>query len=146
MFVVRKLNRELPLRLCLQGQAGDVGRAKSEPRVFTRRRTHMADGANGWARANHHLAREELLAMAADAGIVIRKVGDIGKVSVRVVCSWNFVTSFARQAFVFIGGMKKRRVFCGRTARCLSLRSRWCCAGTAAGLGGNSGDQANSDD
>ena len=80
----------------------DVGRAKREARLFTWRGAHLTDSANARARSHHHLAREELLTMAAHAGIVIGKIGDVRKVSLRVPCRWDFVTSIARQAFVFV--------------------------------------------
>src|ERR1043166_9541170 len=103
---MRKLDSELPLWLCLQGQARDVGGAKSEPSFFTRRGAHVTDGADRWARANHRLAREELLAVTAHAGIVIGKVGNVGKVSLGIPLGRKLVTSVAREAFVLIGRMK----------------------------------------
>ena len=99
-----KLDRELPYSRLLYFSDFDcrVGLAKGEARIFTRRGAHMTNGADGRAGADHRLTREELLPMASHAGIVIGKIGDIRKLSLRVPCSWDFVTSIARQAFVFV--------------------------------------------
>ena len=76
--------------------------AKREARIFTWRGAHVTDGANAWARSHHHLAREELLTMTSHAGIVIRKIGGVGKVSLRIPGGWDFVTSIACEAFVLV--------------------------------------------
>jgi len=102
MLVMGKLDRELPFLLLLHWELCDVWRAKCEARIFTGCGAHVTHGANAWARPHQHLAREKLLTMAAHAGIVIRKVGDIGKVPLRIRCSGDFVTGIARQAFVFV--------------------------------------------
>jgi hypothetical protein len=102
MLVMGKLDRELPFLFLLHRELRDVGRAKREAHLFTWRGAHVTDGANAWACSHQHLAREELLPMTTHAGIVIGKIGDIGKVSFRIPCSWDFVTSIARQGFVFV--------------------------------------------
>src|SRR5438105_5285009 len=102
MLVMGKLDRELPFLFLLHRELRDVWRAKREARIFTRRGAHVTDSANARARSHHHLAREELLTMASHAGIVIRRVCYIGKVSFCIPCSWDFVTGIARQAFVFV--------------------------------------------
>ena len=102
MLVMRKLDCELPFLFRLHREFRDVWRAKRKPRIFTRRGAHMTDGANTRARSHHHLARKELPTVASHTGVMIGKVCDIGEVSLRIRCSWNFVTSIARQAFVFV--------------------------------------------
>jgi hypothetical protein len=84
MLVMRKLDRELPFLFLLHRELRDVWRAKREARIFPRRGAYVTDSANGWARSHQHLARKELLSMASHAGVVIGKVGDIGKVSLRI--------------------------------------------------------------
>ena len=102
MHVMGKLDRELPFLFLLHRELRDVWRAKREARIFTWRGAHVTDSANARARSHHHLAREELLSMTAHAGIVIGKIGDVGKVSLCIPGSWDFVASIARQAFVFV--------------------------------------------
>jgi hypothetical protein len=102
MLVMGKLDRELPFLFLLHRELRDVWRAEREARIFTWRGTYVADSANAWARSHHHLAREELLTMTTHTRIVIGKIGDIRKVSLRIPGSWDFVTGIARQAFVFV--------------------------------------------
>ena len=102
MFVMGKIDCELPFLPLLHRELRDVWRAKREARTFTWRGAQVTDSTNAWARSHHHLAREELLTMTTHTGIVIRKIGDVGKVSLRIPGSWDFVTSIARQAFVFV--------------------------------------------
>src|SRR5437016_3194755 len=96
MLVVRKLNHELPRVIRI---------AKTEASLVTRRSFRMAVAADYRLRAF-----EKLLAMAAHASIVIRKVGDVGKaVHLCPVCGGNFVAS--RACFLMLpGGVRKCRV------------------------------------
>src|SRR5438067_10584404 len=96
MLIMGKLDRELPFLFLLHRELRDVWRAKREARIFTWRGAHVTDSTNAWTRSHHHLAREELLTMTAHAGVVIGKVCYVGKVSLRIPCSWDFVTSIAR--------------------------------------------------
>ncbi len=102
MLVVWKLDRELPFQFRLDRQLRDVGFAKSKARVFTWGGAHVTYGANAWARTAHYLSREKLLTVTTDARVVIGKVSYIRKVSLSIPFSRNFMTSIARQAFMFI--------------------------------------------
>lgn len=101
MFVVGKLDRELPFIFRLCRLAGDIRLAETEAPVFARRRTHVTDRANRRTRADESLSRKELLSMATDTGVVVWKVSDIGEVAFRRPFSWDLVTGSAGEAFVF---------------------------------------------
>ena len=60
----------------------------------------MADSANYRPGSNERLAREKLLAMTTNAGVVIGKVRDVGKVSLRRPRGRKFVTIVAGKAFM----------------------------------------------
>lgn len=107
MFVVGKLDRELPFIFRFCCLAGDIRFAEGESPIFARRRPHVTDRANRRTRADESLSRKELLSMATDAGVMVWKVSDIGKVTFRRPFSWNFVTGIAGEAFVLFGRVKK---------------------------------------
>src|SRR5215831_4818866 len=62
--------------------------------------------------------------MTTDAGVVIRKIGDVGKVAVRVPGGWDFMTSVTGKALMFFGSVKEDRIFRGGAARRLWLGAR----------------------
>ena len=103
MFVVRELDSELPFVLRLRRLISIVRLAESEAPIFAWRGTHMTDGANCRASAGESLSREELLPVAANAGIVIGKVCRVGKTSLRRPRSRQLVTRVAREALVLVG-------------------------------------------
>ena len=103
MFVVRKLDLELPLVFKLRSLVSTIRFTKSEPAIFARRRPHMTDCANCGAGTAHCLTREELRPVATHTRIVIRKIRDIGECAVRSPGSRNPVTGVALQTLVFVG-------------------------------------------
>jgi len=100
MLVMRKLDRELPFFFRPGWLTSIVGITKGEACIVTRRGAHMTNGADGRAGSDHRLAREELLPVAANAGIVIGEISDVRKVSFGVPRGWDFVTGIAREALV----------------------------------------------
>ena len=108
MFVVRKLDRKLPFIFWFCRLISRIRLAKSEARVFARRGAHVTNRANRGAGAGKSLSREELLTMAANAGVVIGKVCGVGKISLRRPLGWQLVTGVAREALVFLGRVQKR--------------------------------------
>ena len=108
MFVVRKLDRKLPFIFWFCRLISRIRLAKSEARIFARRGAHVTDGTDRRARAGKSLSREELLTMAANAGVVIGKVCGVGKISLRRPLGWQLVTGVAREALVFLGRVQKR--------------------------------------
>src|ERR1041385_554062 len=100
MFVMRKLDRELPLVFGLRLLISLVWSAKGEARIFTRRGAHVTDSANCGTRSDHRLAREELLPMTTHTGVVIGKVGNVRKVSFCSPRCRNLVTFVALETLV----------------------------------------------
>lgn len=83
MFIVRKFDRKLPAPHWI---------AKVEASGIAWRGFVMAVGTDRWLGA-----LEELWAMTADAGVVIGKVGDVGKVAdLFPISRGSLVTSLAR--------------------------------------------------
>src|SRR5262249_5266029 len=101
MFVMRELDPELLLDLRLLLLLSIVRQAKGEPPLFLWRRPNMTNRANCRAGADNCLARKELLSMTAHAGLMIREVGDIGKLSPGSPNRRDLVTSITSQALVF---------------------------------------------
>src|SRR5438094_1739055 len=91
VLVMRKFDRELPFFFRPGWLARVVRLAERETCVFPGRGAHVTHRANGWASANERLTCEKLLPVTTDAGIVIRKISNIGKVSFRVPRGRNFV-------------------------------------------------------
>ena len=107
MLVVGKLDYELPLVFRFRLLIRRLWFTKREPRFSARRGFHMADRADRGTRSDHRLFREELLPMAADTGIVIWKVSNVGKISLCSRRGRNLVTFVARQGFMFFRRVKK---------------------------------------
>ena len=102
MFVMRKLDRELPRWFRLHWQVRDIWFTEREARIFTWRGAHVTDGANARARSHHHLAREELLPVTSNARIVIGKISNIGKVAFCIPRRGNFVTLIAVKTLMLV--------------------------------------------
>ncbi len=102
MFVVRKLNRELPFVFWLRRLTGTVRLAKDETRIFARRRARVTDSADCRPGTGKRLPSEKLLPMTANAGVVIGKVCRVGKISLRRPSGRQLVTGVAREALMFV--------------------------------------------
>ena len=107
MFVVRKLDGELAFVFRPRRLTSIVRFAESEARIFARRRARVTDSANRRASARKSLPREELLPVAAHAGVVIGKVCGVWEISFRRPFGWELVTGVAREALVFLGRVQK---------------------------------------
>lgn len=107
MFVVGKLDGELAFVFRLRRLIGTVRFAESEARVFARRGAQVTNSANRRARAGERLPREELLPVAANAGVVIGKVRCVREISFRCPVGRKFVTGVAREALVLFRRMQK---------------------------------------
>jgi len=103
MLVVRKLGSELPFFFRLRRLLCTVGFAKREARIVPWRSPQMTDGANCRACTCECLLRKKLLPMAANTSIVIGKIRDVRKRSLRIPFCRNFVTRVAAQTFVLFG-------------------------------------------
>ena len=112
MFVVGELDRELPFIFWFYGLPCGVRFAEDEAAVFARRAAHVTDRANSRTRAGERLAREKLLSMTTDTGIVVWKVGDIREITFSGPCGRNFVTGITHQTLVFVRRMLECRVLC----------------------------------
>ena len=102
MFVVRKLDRELPFIVWFCGLAGAIRFAENETPVFARCRAHVTDRANRRTRADERLAREKLLSMTTDTGIMVWKVSNVRKVALCRPGSGKLVARVTGQALVFV--------------------------------------------
>ena len=107
MFVVRELDGELAFVFRLRRVSSIVRFAKSETRIFARCGARVTDSANRRASAGESLPRKELLSVAAHAGVVIGKVCGVREISFRRPVGRQFVTSVARDAFVFLRRVQK---------------------------------------
>ena len=103
MFVVRKLDRELPFVFWFRSLAGAIRLTENETNLLAGGGAQMADDTNGGAGAGQRLSREKLLSMTTDTGIMVWKVGNVGKVALRRPWRGNFVAGVARQTLVFVG-------------------------------------------
>lgn len=112
MFVVGKLDRELPFIFRFCGLARAIRFAEGEAAVFARRGAHVTDRADSRTRAGERLTREKLLSMTTYAGIVVWKISDIRKITFCSPCGRNFVTAITAQTFVFVRRMLESRVLC----------------------------------
>ena len=101
MLVMGKLDRELPFIFRLWHLAGNIRFPESVSPIFARRRTHVTDSANRRTGAEERLSRKELLSMTTDAGVMLWKVSDVGKITFRRPFSWDLVTGIAGEVFVF---------------------------------------------
>jgi hypothetical protein len=63
----------------------------------------MTDSADSRTGAGERLAREKLLSMTTDTGIMVWKVGNVRKTTLRGPCRGNLVARIASQTLVFIG-------------------------------------------
>lgn len=100
MLVVRELDRELPFIFWLRRLSRAVRFSKSEARIFARRRVHMTDRTDRRARSGKSLSREKLLAMTTHTSVMIGKICDVRKISLRRPGGGDFVASIAREPFV----------------------------------------------
>ena len=103
MFVVGKLDRELPFIFCFGRLARAIRFSEDKAAVFARRGAHVTDRADSRTRAGKRLAREKLLSMTTDTSIMVWKVSDIGEITLSGPCGGNFVTGITRQTLVFAG-------------------------------------------
>src|SRR5262252_7160111 len=122
MLVMGKLDRELPLVFRFGRLISCVWFAKGEPRFLARRRSQVADRTNCRTRAAEGLPGKELLPVTANTGIVIGKVGHIGKVAFRIPRRRNLVAAVAGEALMFFGKVQEGRVLRGRSPRRLWRR------------------------
>jgi len=122
MFVVRKLDRELPFVFWFGRLIGIVRLAEAEARIFARRSAQMTDDANRRTRCDKGLAREKLLPVATDTRFMIGKVSNVWEFSFGGPGSWNFVTRAARQILVVFRRMQEMRVLVRSSPRRLWLR------------------------
>ena len=122
MLVVRKLDRELAFVFCFGRLVRTVRFAKSKAPSFTRCGTHVADGANGRAGEHKSLTCEKLLAMTTYTSVMVWKVSNVGKRSLRSPFSGKRVARVTSQALVPGGGVEKSGILCGRAPRRLLLR------------------------
>jgi len=99
---MRKLDRELPFFIGFRRLIGIIRFAESEACILTGRGAHMTNGADGRASSDHGLPCEELLPVAANAGVVIGKISNVRKCSFRRRRRRDFVATIARQALVLI--------------------------------------------
>ena len=102
MFVVRELDSELAFVFRLRRLISVVRFPESEARIFARRGAQVTNRADNRTGANQSLSREKLLPVAAHAGIVIRKVCHVGKISFRRPRGRELVTVVACEALVFV--------------------------------------------
>ena len=100
MFVVRKLNRELPFFFWLHRLIRVIRKAENIARIRAWSGAHMTNGANRRTRTDESLACEELLTMTVHASIVTGEIGHIGKISFGGPDSWKFMTGAACKALV----------------------------------------------
>jgi hypothetical protein len=103
MFVVGKLDFELPLISGFGGLVRRVWFTESEPPIFPRRGLQMTDGANRRARSHERLARKELWPVTTDARIMVGKISDVGKSPVRRPRGRDLVTRVALETLMFVG-------------------------------------------
>ena len=103
MFVVGKLDRELPFIFWFCSLAGAVRFTENEAPLFARGGAHMADRANSRTSAGERLSREKLLSMTTDAGVVIWKISHVRKVTFCRPGCRHFVTGVADQSLVLVG-------------------------------------------
>ena len=103
MFVVGKLDRELPFIFCFGRLARAIRFSEDKAAVFARRGAHVTDRADSRTRAGKRLAREKLLSMTTYTSIMVWKISDIRKITLSGPCGGNFVTGTTRQTLVFVG-------------------------------------------
>ena len=112
MFVVGELDRELSFVFRFRSLARAIRFSEDEAPVFARRGTHVTNRANNRARAGERLAREKLLSMTTDTGIMVWKVSNIRKITLCGPCGRNFVAGVTHQTLVFVRRMLEGRVLC----------------------------------
>lgn len=103
MFVVGKVDLELPLVFWFRRLVRPVRFAESEAAIFAWRRAQMTNRTDRRAGSDERLAREELRPVTAHARVVIGKVSHVGKRTTSRPRCWNLVTRVALEALVFIG-------------------------------------------
>ncbi len=112
MFVVGKLDCELPFISCFGSLACAVRFAEDKAPFFARRGAQVTNRADSRTRAGERLAREKLLSMTMDTGIVVWKVSDIREITLSGPCGGNFVTGITHQTLVFVRRMLECRILC----------------------------------
>jgi hypothetical protein len=99
---MRKLDRELPFFFRPGWLTSSVGISEDEAGILTGRGPYMTNSADGRAGADECLSCEKLLPVTTNAGVVIGKISNVRKISLRGPRRWNFVTGIAGEAFVLI--------------------------------------------
>ncbi|SRR6266436_7667732 len=102
MFVVRKLDGELSFVLWFCRLAGAIRFAENKPAILARSGAHVTDRANSRTRPDERLAREKLLSVTTDTGIVVWEVSDIRKITFRGPGRGDLVARIASQTLMFI--------------------------------------------
>ena len=100
MFVVGKLDLELPFISWFGSLARAVRFAETEASLLARRRAHVTDSANNRTRPHERLSREELRSMTTNTGVMVWKIGDIRKVALGSPGRRDLVTGIAPKTFV----------------------------------------------
>ena len=103
MFVVRKLDGELPFIFWFGRLAGAIRFAENEAPSFAGRGAYVTDRTDSRTRAGERLPREKLLSVTTNTGIMVWKISDIRKITLCGPCRGNFVTGIASQTPVFVG-------------------------------------------
>src|ERR1700741_506685 len=102
MFVMRKLDGELTQVLRFFNLLCLIRLAECKARSFARRGARVANNADCRSRSDHRLARKELRAMTANAGIVSRKIGHVGKVALSRPRRRNLVARAASESLMLV--------------------------------------------
>jgi hypothetical protein len=100
MLIMWELDHELTQVLSLLDLVCLVRLAECKARICAWRGTSVTDNADCRTRPNHRLPRKELGAMTANAGIVSRKIGDVGKVAPGCPRGRNLVASIASETLM----------------------------------------------
>jgi hypothetical protein len=108
MFVVRKLDGELPFVFRLHSLIRIVRIAECETASFPWRGADMADRADCRPGADDCLPGEKLLTVTAHAGVMIGKVSHVGKFPFRRPRGWNLMAVTASKALMFFGRVQER--------------------------------------
>ena len=95
MFVMRELYGELSFVFCFGGLARSIRIAENKAPGFARRGAHVTNRANRRAGTSERLAREKLLSVTTNAGIMIWEVRYVGKVTLRRPLGGDLVTGIA---------------------------------------------------
>ena len=100
MFVVREFDYELSFIFRFCRLSGAVWLAEYETPNLARRGAHVTDRANSRTRGHERLPREKLLSMTTNTGVMVWKVGDVGKIALRGPLGRDLVASVAGQTLM----------------------------------------------